>query len=86
MIPGGSSPLTTSYTKVCPAAVSVSVASTCMFISDPSITQYSPTLVESSICSCPAAVVNVGVSAPLTSSENVLSVIVVPAVARTTKV
>ena len=32
------------------------------------------------------AVVNVGASAPCTSSENVLSVIEVPAVARTTKV
>ena len=36
--------------------------------------------------SCPDAVVNVGVSAPCTSNEKVLSVIVVPAVARTTKV
>ena len=84
--PGGSEPCVISYVKLCPALVSVSVACICSETLEPSMTQNRPTLVESSSFSCPDAVVNTGVSAPCTSSENDLSVIVVPAVARTTKV
>ena len=42
--------------------------------------------VDNGLLSCPATVVNAGASSPLTSNVNVLSVIAVPAVARTTKV
>ena len=42
--------------------------------------------VDSGLFSCPATVVNVGASAPDTSSVNALSVIADPAVARNTQV